>query len=70
MSTRKIIAFCGLEWDDACLHHDRNARTVDTPSKWQVRQPINAQSVGRWRLYRRHLSALLELLGQDAGPVA
>src|ERR1700733_13103455 len=37
---RRIIAACGLEWRDACLHPESNPRTVRTPSKWQARQPI------------------------------
>ncbi len=60
--TRKIIAFCGLEWDDACLHHERNTRTVDTPSKWQVRQPIYSSSIARWKNYEPWLGPLRELL--------
>jgi len=60
--TRKIIAFCGLEWDDACLYHDRNTRIVDTPSKWQVRQPIYSTSVARWKRYEPWLGPLRELL--------
>jgi len=60
--TRKIIAFCGLEWDDACLHHERNERAVDTPSKWQVRQPIYSSSVARWKNYEPWLGPLRELL--------
>jgi len=60
--TRKIIAFCGLEWDSACLHHELNERTVDTPSKWQVRQPIFSSSVARWKKYVPWLGPLRELL--------
>jgi tetratricopeptide (TPR) repeat protein len=37
---RRIIAACGLEWDDACLRPESNPRAVNTPSKWQARQPI------------------------------
>jgi Tfp pilus assembly protein PilF len=66
----RLIDFLGLEREAACLEAFRTERVVTSTSAWQVRQPINAQSVGRWHLYRRHLSALLELLGEDAGPVA
>ncbi|MGH8496475.1 MAG: sulfotransferase [Gammaproteobacteria bacterium] len=45
--TREMIAFCGLEWEDACLEFARNERSVATPSRWQVRQPIYARSLGR-----------------------
>jgi tetratricopeptide (TPR) repeat protein len=62
----RLIDFLGLEREAACLEAYKTERVVTTTSAWQVRQPINAQSVGRWRLYRRHLSALLERLGEDA----
>ncbi|MDR3688073.1 MAG: sulfotransferase [Fimbriimonas sp.] len=46
---KRMIAFCGLEWNDACLEHDRNARPIQTPSLWQARQPIYGTSVEKWR---------------------
>jgi tetratricopeptide (TPR) repeat protein len=58
---RKLIAACGLDWDDSCLQPEQNARVVKTPSKWQARQPIYRTSVGRWRLYENMLGALREL---------
>ena len=48
---RRIIAACGLTWDDACLRPESNPRAVRTPSKWQTRQPIYRTSVARWRRY-------------------
>jgi hypothetical protein len=62
----RLIDFLGLEREPSCLEAHRAERVVTTASAWQVRQPIHARSVGRWRLYRRHLSALLEVLG-DGG---
>ncbi len=61
-----MIAFCGLEWDDRCLSFHRTERAVSTPSRWQVRQPIYASSVGRWRRYERHLGPLREALALRA----
>ncbi|HWD40128.1 MAG TPA: sulfotransferase [Fimbriimonas sp.] len=60
--TRRMIEFCGLEWDDACLEHERNPREVLTPSRWQVRQPIYSSSVGRWKRYEPWLGEFRELL--------
>ena len=60
--TRRLVAFAGLEWDDACLEHERNARIVRTASVWQARQPIYTTSVGRWRRYEPWLGELRELL--------
>ena len=58
---RGLLATCGLSWDDACLRPERNGRIVQTPSKWQVRQPISAASVGAWRRYQPWLGVLAEL---------
>ena len=59
---RRIIAGCGLAWDDACLRPERNPRSVKTPSKWQTRQPIYRHSVERWRRYEPWLGPLRALL--------
>lgn len=59
---RQIVSFCGLEWDDACLHHECNHAGVQTASLWQVRQPIYESSVGRWRNYEPWLREFRELL--------
>jgi tetratricopeptide (TPR) repeat protein len=60
--TRKMIAFCGLDWNDACLHSEQNPRAVRTASVWQARQPVYRTSVARWRRYEPWLGALRELL--------
>jgi tetratricopeptide (TPR) repeat protein len=62
VETRRLIAFCGLDWDDACLAPERNSRVVKTPSLWQVRQPVYNTSVERWRRYEPWLGELCELL--------
>jgi tetratricopeptide (TPR) repeat protein len=59
---RKIIAACGLTWDDACLHPESNPRAVRTPSKWQTRQKIYRTSVARWRRYEPWLGPLRALV--------
>ena len=63
---RRLLAFCGLEWDSGCLEFHRNRRVVDTASNWQVRQPLYRHSVGRWRLYAPHLPELVSSLEQAA----
>ena len=60
--SRRMIAACGLEWNDACLAPHRNTRTIGTASLWQGRQPIYRTSVERWRRYRPWLGELLTLL--------
>jgi tetratricopeptide (TPR) repeat protein len=59
---RRIIVACGLAWDDACLRPESNPRAVDTPSKWQARQPIYRTSVARWRRYEPWLGPLRALV--------
>jgi hypothetical protein len=59
---RRLIAFCGLDWDPACLQPDRNRDAIATASMWQARQPIYRDSVERWRNYEPWLGALRDLL--------
>jgi len=56
----RLLAFCGLEWEDACLHPEENASRIGTASVMQARSPINAKSVGGWRKYSSHLSEIAE----------
>lgn len=62
-ASRRLIGFCGLPWDDACLHFHETERAVHTASHWQVRQPIYRSSVERWRRYDEFLGPLKEALG-------
>jgi tetratricopeptide (TPR) repeat protein len=59
--TRRILEFIGVPWDSRCLDFHRTERTVLTASKWQVRQKLNASSIGRWRHYEKYLGALSNL---------
>jgi tetratricopeptide (TPR) repeat protein len=59
---RRIIAACGLAWHDACLRPESNPRAVNTPSKWQARQPIYRTSIARWRRYEPWLGPLRALV--------
>lgn len=61
-SSRSLISFLGLEWDQNCLNYHQQDRQVSTPSLWQVRQPLYDKAVGRWRLYEGHLGALKKAL--------
>ncbi len=64
-AARRLIDFCGLDWDPACAHPERNRRAVRTASVWQVRQPIYRRSVQRWRNYEPWLGALRGLAPPD-----
>ena len=60
---RRIIAYIGLPWDDACLRFYETERKVLTASVTQVRRPIYTSSVNRWRKYEAYLKPLIEELG-------
>jgi tetratricopeptide (TPR) repeat protein len=62
---RGMVARCGLPWDDACLHPERNTGVVRTPSKWQTRQPIYRSAIDRWRRYAPWLGKLSPLLDDE-----
>ena len=61
-ATRRMIAFIGLEWNDACLAPESNQRVVKTASMWQARQPVYPTSVERWRRYEPWIGEFLPLL--------
>jgi len=60
--SRELIAYCGLDWDDACLDFHAHKRDIRTASNWQVRQPIYRTSSRRWKNYERHLEPLRKML--------
>jgi predicted Zn-dependent protease len=69
---RRLLAYCGLPFEDACLRFYENERAVRTASSEQVRQPIYRQAVDQWRHYYKWLAPLREALGPvvDAYPDA
>jgi tetratricopeptide (TPR) repeat protein len=64
--TRRMVDFIGLPWDPRCLEFHHTERVVMTASRWQVRQKLNATSVGRWRNYEHYIEPLRALVGQAA----
>lgn len=67
-TARRMLEFCGLAWDPACLELGRTGRMVQTASMYQVRQPVHSRSVGRWRHYATHIEPLRKALGGLAAP--
>ena len=61
-TSRQLIDYIGLQWDDRCLDFHKNERVVHTFSSMQVRQPIYTHAVNRWKHYEEHLTTLLEIL--------
>lgn len=60
--TRRLIAHCGLQWQDNCLEFYKTSRAVNTASSEQVRQPMYAKSVNSWRRFEEQLQPLIEVL--------
>lgn len=61
-STRLLLDHCGLPWNSACLHFERNQAPASTASSVQVRAPIYRSAVRRWKKYEAQLTGLRELL--------
>ena len=59
---KKIIEFCGLDWQEQCLDIDKNSAPVATASAVQVRQPINNKSIGNWQKYKEYLTEVTKYL--------
>lgn len=57
-SVRELIAHTGLAWHGDCANFFKTQRSVRTPSRWQVRQPIYIGSLNKWRKYETHLQPL------------
>jgi hypothetical protein len=64
---RKIVSYCGLDWEDGCLAFHKSKRPVRTSSLLQVRKPLYRNSVGRWRPYESFLQPLVEALNASDG---
>jgi len=64
--TRRLLAFCGLEWDARCLRFHESARVAATASHNQVRQPLYRGAIGKWQRYAHQLQPLVDALA-DAG---
>lgn len=64
-TARRMVEFCGLDWDENCLEFHKTDRAVKTASDVQVRRPIYNTSIGLWRRYEQQLAPLLEALGRS-----
>jgi Flp pilus assembly protein TadD len=61
---RRLVAHCGLPWDERCLAFYETSRPVNTTSAAQVRQPVYSAAVGRWHVYKEYLGPLLTELNK------
>ncbi len=61
-TTRKILEYIGMPWDDACLQHHKSERVVKTASYEQVTQKIYTSSLYRYRNYHEAVQPLIPIL--------
>jgi len=57
-AARRLVAWCGLDWEPACLAFHQSRRVVRSASLAQVRKPIYGHAIGRWRHYQHALGPL------------
>ncbi len=62
--SRKLLAYCNLEWDEQCLNFHRTQRPVLSASYDTVRKPIFRDSLEKWKRYRHHIHPLMEILSE------
>ncbi|MEM9670751.1 MAG: sulfotransferase [Pseudomonadota bacterium] len=60
---RRILTYCGLPFEQACLDFHQTKRAVRTPSSEQVRQPVYTSGMDQWRNYEAFLTPLKTALG-------
>jgi len=62
---RRILDFCGLEFEQSCVEFHKTKRNIKTPSSEQVRQPIYKSATEQWRHFEQYLSPLKKALKLD-----
>jgi tetratricopeptide (TPR) repeat protein len=62
-NVRRILQFCGLDFEPACIEFHKTARSVRTASSEQVRQPINREGLDQWKHFEPWLDPLKHALG-------
>jgi hypothetical protein len=62
-SVRRLLEYCGLEFEPACLDFHKTERSVRTASSEQVRQPLYREGLEQWRHYEPWLGPLRTSLG-------
>ncbi len=62
---RRLLEFCGLPFEQACVDYYKTRRTIRTPSAQQVRQPIYTSGLEQWRNFEPWLGPLKDALGSE-----
>lgn len=69
-AVRRVLEFCGLEWEPACLEFFRSERTITTTSSLDVRRPVFHHTIGRARPYVEYLQPLIAALNHPVRNIA
>jgi hypothetical protein len=64
--SRKLVDFCGLEWQSQCLKFYENKEASTTASTVQVRQPVYQSSIGKWHGVKEQMQPVVDII-QRAG---
>jgi len=67
---RRMLDFCGLEFEEQCLRYWETERAVRTPSSEQVRRPLDRAAAGQWHNFDPWLGPLREALGPELAAAA
>ena len=59
---RRLLDYCELPFEQACIDYHESERAVRTASSEQVRQPIYDTAIDHWRNYEPHLAELVDAL--------
>ena len=62
---RRILDFCGLEFEQSCIDFHKTKRNIKTPSSEQVRQPIYKSATEQWKHFEQYLTPLKKVLNID-----
>jgi hypothetical protein len=62
LESRRMLDYCELDWENACLAFHRSRRPVRTASSWHVRQPLYRTSMERWRNFEPYLDGFKKAL--------
>jgi hypothetical protein len=60
---RRLLEYCGLDFEEQCLRFYETERAIRTPSSEQVRQPVYTEGLAQWRHFEAHLDPLKQALG-------
>lgn len=61
---RNVVEFIGLDWEEKCLEFHKSNTLIKTASAAQVRKPIYNSSIGKWKIYKKHLEPLINALSE------